>query len=108
LETCEHAVFEAGHGADAVAGQGNDIESDTVTRAAGGAQVGPERGLSIRTFLRSRRSSPVRSLLADTRQENSDVSGACANLTYMRFRLSVIHPTAQARFPAPDAGQKKF
>jgi hypothetical protein len=36
----EHAVFEAGHGGDSVAGEGEDHEADAVADAGRDAQVG--------------------------------------------------------------------
>ena len=46
-EPREHAVLEAGHGADPVAGEGEDEEADPVADAVGGAQVGAERRLAV-------------------------------------------------------------
>src|SRR5215831_20934884 len=46
-EPWEHAVVEAGEGADPVAAEGENVEADPVADAAPGAQVGPERGLAV-------------------------------------------------------------
>src|SRR5215471_18543584 len=46
-EPWEHAVVEAGAGADPVAGEGEDDEADRMADAGGGAKVGPERRLAI-------------------------------------------------------------
>src|SRR5258708_29162266 len=42
-EPCEDAVLEAGHGADPVAAEGEDVEAGAVADARGGAQVRPGR-----------------------------------------------------------------
>jgi hypothetical protein len=50
-EPWEHAVLEAGHGADPVAGEGEDDEAGPMADTAGGrAQVNPERRLTIRSL----------------------------------------------------------
>jgi hypothetical protein len=46
-EPRQHAVVEAGHGADLVAGQGEHAEAGRVADSGQGAQVGPERGLAV-------------------------------------------------------------
>src|SRR5262249_8958131 len=47
-EPWEHAVVEAGHGADPIPGEGEDEESGSVADAArGGAKIGAERRLTI-------------------------------------------------------------
>jgi hypothetical protein len=43
----EHGVLKAGHGADPVAGEGEDVEADPVADAGRGAEVGPERWLTV-------------------------------------------------------------
>src|SRR5260370_40313625 len=49
-ERWEHVVVETGHGADPVAGEGEDEQAGAVADAAGGgAQVGAERQLTIRS-----------------------------------------------------------
>src|SRR6266851_782182 len=48
-EPWEHAVFEAGHGGDPVAGEGKDVDADPVADAVEGAQVGPKRWLTVGT-----------------------------------------------------------
>src|SRR5260370_5285243 len=61
-EPWEHAVIEAGDGADPVAGEGEDEEAGSVADAAGrGAQVRRERRLTIG----SRRHEVMRSARAD-------------------------------------------
>src|SRR3981081_531770 len=48
-ERWEHVVVETGHGADPVAGEGEDEQAGAVADASGGgAKVGPERQLTIR------------------------------------------------------------
>src|SRR5262249_50094116 len=48
-EPWEHARIEAGQGTDPFAGKGEDEEAGPVSEAAhGGAEVGPERRLTIR------------------------------------------------------------
>ena len=46
-EPREHAALEAGHGADPVAGEGEDQEAGPVADAVGCAQVGAERRLTV-------------------------------------------------------------
>jgi hypothetical protein len=46
-EPWQHAVVEAGEGADLVAGEGEDDEAGPVADAGVGAKVGPERRLTI-------------------------------------------------------------
>src|SRR6266508_50570 len=46
-EPWEHAVVEAGEGADPVAGEGEDEQAGPMADAAGGAKVGPERRLTV-------------------------------------------------------------
>src|SRR6266700_7035616 len=46
-EPREHGVLKAGHGADPVAGKREHEEADPVADAVGGAQVGPERRLTV-------------------------------------------------------------
>src|ERR1017187_9293481 len=46
-EPREHAVVEAGHGADPVAGEGEHVEAGPVADAGSGAQVSPERRLAV-------------------------------------------------------------
>src|SRR6266542_3892050 len=48
-EPWEHAVVEAGHGADPVAGEGEDEQAGSVADAGRGAQVGSERWLAVRS-----------------------------------------------------------
>src|SRR5215211_7875081 len=43
----EHGVLKAGHGADPVAGDGENVQADPVADAGRGAQVGPERRLTV-------------------------------------------------------------
>ena len=43
----EHGVLKAGHGADPVAGEGEDVQADSVADAGRGAQVDPERRLTV-------------------------------------------------------------
>ena len=43
----EHGVLKAGHGADPVAGEGENVQADPVADAGRGAQVGPERWLTV-------------------------------------------------------------
>src|SRR5215211_6668413 len=43
----EHGVLKAGHGADPVAGEGEYVQADPVADADRGAQVGPERRLTV-------------------------------------------------------------
>ena len=47
-EPWEHAVVEASHGADPIAGESEDEEAGPMADACGGAKVGPERRLTIR------------------------------------------------------------
>src|ERR1043166_10005003 len=46
-EPRQHAVVEAGHGADPVAGQGEHVEAGRVADSGRDAQVDPERGLAV-------------------------------------------------------------
>ena len=46
-EPWEHAVVEAGEGADTVAGEGEDEQAGSMADVGGGAKVGPERRLTI-------------------------------------------------------------
>src|SRR5205807_2311341 len=46
-EPWEHAVLEAGHGADPVAGEGEDVEANPMADAVRAAQVGSERRLAV-------------------------------------------------------------
>jgi hypothetical protein len=46
-EPWEHAVVEAGEGADPVAGEGEDEQAGPMADAGGGAKVGPERRLAV-------------------------------------------------------------
>jgi hypothetical protein len=46
-EPWKHAVLEAGHGADPITGEAQNIEPDPVADAGGGAQVGPECRLTV-------------------------------------------------------------
>src|ERR1700732_3753192 len=46
-EPWERAVLEAGHGADPVAGEGEDVEAGPVADAGRGAQVGSEGRLTV-------------------------------------------------------------
>src|SRR5215831_1968822 len=46
-EPWEHAVLEAGHGTNPVAGQGEDVQADPCAHAGREAQVGSERGLVV-------------------------------------------------------------
>src|SRR5437870_7129263 len=47
LEPWEHAVLEAGHGADPVASNGEDVQASPVADAARSAQIGFERRLTV-------------------------------------------------------------
>jgi hypothetical protein len=65
-EPWEHGVVEAGHGANPVAGEGEDEQAGPVADAAGaGAKVGPERRLTIRP----RRHEVMRSAAEDAGAE---------------------------------------
>src|SRR5215831_4431573 len=46
-EPWEYAAFEAGHGADPVACEGEDVEADSSADSGRGTQVGPERRLTV-------------------------------------------------------------
>src|SRR5260221_9088940 len=46
-EPWEHTIFEAGHGADSLAGEGEDEQTGSMADAGGSAKVGPERRLTI-------------------------------------------------------------
>jgi riboflavin biosynthesis pyrimidine reductase len=48
-EPWQHAVVETGHGADLIAGKGQDVKAGPVVDAVRGAQVGPERRLTVRS-----------------------------------------------------------
>jgi hypothetical protein len=65
-EPAEHAAIKTEHGADPIAGEGEDEEAGSVADAAGGsAKVGSERRLPIR----ARRHEVVRSAAQETGAE---------------------------------------
>jgi hypothetical protein len=46
-EPCEYTTFEAGHGADPIAGEGENVKAGPMADAGRRAQIGPQRRLTV-------------------------------------------------------------